>query len=643
MDLIILLTDHKRKGWIMKLSQINRRSIYKILIDGTVWSLITVLAFCLRLEGNLSSYSDSIFFIAVFAAPVKFLLVFINGHHKTSWRYSSIFDFFHPTLSIGIFTFLYYTAIILFADGFEIPRTVPVIDAGLSFIAFFVIRAASQILLRQHKTIASYLKRNTPEKRVLIVGAGESGIMIAREMMRHMEAGIIPVGFLDDDMSKQNQRIAGIPVMGTLADIEEAARSCHPDEIIIAMPSEPGEVIRKVLEKAKKANIPCRTIPGLYDIVSGVVSMAQLRNVQVEDLLRRKPVQLDTEKIAVYLTDKRVMVTGAGGSIGSEIIRQAANFYPSKLILVGRGENSIHEMVRECQRAFTHIPCDVYIADVRDKVTLENIVQTEKPEIIFHAAAHKHVYLMESNPAEAVFNNVGGTKNLVELALKYDVKSFVNISSDKAVTPTSVMGASKRIAEFVVENASHHAKPGQNFVSVRFGNVLGSRGSVIPIFREQIRQGGPLTVTHPEMIRYFMLMPEAAQLVLQAGALGMNGAVFVLDMGKPVKIVDMAEDLIRLSGLEPHVDIKIKYTGIRPGEKLYEELLTAEEGTVTTLHEKIFVARKNGTINHFEKDLKALFKTAETGDSHAIRRVMKKMIPKYVYNPEEKTPQAQKA
>jgi FlaA1/EpsC-like NDP-sugar epimerase len=402
-----------------------------------------------------------------------------------------------------------------------------------------------------------------------------------------------------------------------------------PDELIIALPSESGDVIRRIVGQASELKLSYKTIPSLQELISGKISISELRNVDLEDLLRRKQVELNTDQIEQYIEGKRILITGAGGSIGSEIVRQVSEFKPESICLLGRGENSIHSIVLDIKKHFNQIPITIKIADVRDIDTLEKIFDEIQPEVVFHAAAHKHVPLMEMNPAQAIFNNVGGTRNLAKLSLEYGVKHFVNISTDKAINPTSVMGASKRIAEFAVQDASLKAKDGQSFVSVRFGNVLGSRGSVIPIFREQIKNGGPVTITDPEMARYFMTIPEASQLVLQAGALNQNGSVYVLDMGEPVKIYDMACDLIRLSGYEPEKDIKIKFTGIRPGEKLFEELLTSEEGAVMSEHEKIFVARRNGIPENFEQKLDRLFTASSNGDGHAIRTMIQNLIPSY--------------
>ncbi|MEQ8530938.1 MAG: nucleoside-diphosphate sugar epimerase/dehydratase, partial [Imperialibacter sp.] len=384
-----------------------------------------------------------------------------------------------------------------------------------------------RILFRYYFKNFFYVRNLPRRKRVLIAGAGEVGTMVAREMLRNPKEGFLPVAFLDDDDTKHRQRFLGVPVLGKMENMADIIDHEDIDELIIAMPNATGDTIRKVVEYAQLANIPHRTIPRLNDLISGKVNINFLRNVELEDLLRREPVQLDSTKISAYLKQKRVMVTGAGGSIGSEIVRQLTRFDPDTILLVGRGESSLHLISIELRDKTGFQKFDVKIADVRDRDTLEKLFDEYRPEVIFHAAAHKHVPFMEDNPAQSVFNNVIGTKNLTELALKYNVKYFVNISTDKAVNPTSVMGASKRVSEHLVSLASSKAEKDQYFVSVRFGNVLGSRGSVIPIFKEQIKNGGPITITHPEMVRYFMTIPEASQLVLQAGAMNKNGSLFI--------------------------------------------------------------------------------------------------------------------
>lgn len=613
----------------MKRFIINKRALLKIFIDGSVWSVITLFAFYLRLDIEIFRNLSDIISVMCFVVPLKFIIVAANGHHKVSWRYSNLMDFVTPGISVFIFTVIFIVFIYLFQGRLMIPRTVPLIDAVMSTIAFLTLRLASNLYYRRHKLIHKYVTIPQSRRHVIIAGAGESGMIICSELLRHPEMGLEIVGFLDDNPQKQRMRIKGIEVLGKIEDLPLISSGEKIDEIIIAMPSESGNTIRRIMETAAESHIACRTVPGLYDLISGAASVNQLRSIQVEDLLRRKPVHLDTTLIEHYLKGKRVLVSGAGGSIGSEIVRQVAKYYPLEIILLGRGENTIHELVKETERSLAYLKITPKIADVRDSDTLYKIFSDTQPEVVFHAAAHKHVYLMESNPHQAILNNVVGTKILTELCLTHQVKTFVNISTDKAINPTSVMGASKRIAEYVVQNAATKAAPDQTFVSVRFGNVLGSRGSVVPIFQDQIARGGPVTVTHPEMKRYFMTIPEASQLVLQAGAMNMNGSVFVLDMGEPVKIVDMASDLIRLSGLEPDVDIKIKFTGIKPGEKLFEELLTSEEGTDVTSHDKIFMARKNGAPENLDAYLNELFQVARVGSAADVRSKIKDLVPTF--------------
>jgi FlaA1/EpsC-like NDP-sugar epimerase len=417
--------------------------------------------------------------------------------------------------------------------------------------------------------------------------------------------------------------------------MEKSVSQFKIDEILIAMPSESGEVIRRVVDEARKTDAKYRIIPSIYDLISGKVTINQIRNVDVEDLLRRKPVELNSDIIKNYTKDKIILVTGAGGSIGSEIVRQLSRFEPQKVVLLGRGENSIHQLMNEIQYNFSSLNYATEIGDIRDKQTMERLFQKYKPQVVFHAAAHKHVPLMEANPEQAIFNNVCGTQNLVQLAIDFGVTHFVNISTDKAVNPTSVMGATKRISEQIVQWGANQTDNGEVFVSVRFGNVLGSRGSVIPKFKEQIKRGGPISITHPDMVRYFMTIPEASQLVMQAGALNMNGSVFVLDMGEPVSIETMARDLITLSGFEPDKDIEIEYTGMRPGEKLFEELLTAEEGTDMTQHEKIYVAKSLDVLGDISHKLDQLEQVAHDGDHERIKQSIKDLVPTYQFKPKE--------
>jgi FlaA1/EpsC-like NDP-sugar epimerase len=606
---------------------VSTYSKYKFAIDLLIWVLATPLAFWLRLDVVFSLYLREALLLAGVSIPLKAFAIYRAGLHRQSWEKVSIHDLLALIKAMIPVTALLFIAVIVFQkNGFSMPRSAPLIEAMLVILFLGGIRLLARFK-RDYRGKAS-IEGN--HKRVLIVGAGEAGTIMAREMARHPEAGLKPIGFLDDERRKQRQTFMGLPVLGRIEDLVSVSSEEDVDEVLIAIPSAPGTVVRRVVELAREAGVKERIIPGIYDLLSGKISVSEIREVDVEDLLRRDPVRLDVAEIAQYLKDRTVLVTGAGGSIGSEIVRQIAGFKPGLVILLGRGENSIYQIEQYLRHKEPELNYQTFIADVRDFERLSHLFRTYRPQVVFHAAAHKHVPLMEADCDEAIHNNVGGTRNLVRLALEYGVERFVNISTDKAVNPTSVMGASKRIAEYIVSWGAGQAAPGQVFASVRFGNVLGSRGSVIPLFKEQIRRGGPVTVTHPDMTRYFMTIPEASELVLQAGGLGENGSVYVLDMGEPVRIVDLARDLIRLSGFRPDVDIEIKFAGIRPGEKLYEELLTDEEGTMASRHQKIFVARKaEPALETFEESMNMLFAAAASRDGARVREVLKYLIPSY--------------
>jgi FlaA1/EpsC-like NDP-sugar epimerase len=430
-------------------------------------------------------------------------------------------------------------------------------------------------------------------KRALIIGAGEAGAMVAKEMYGHPTSGLLPVGFIDDDLRKQGMDLFNIPVLGRREDIPHLVVEYKIDEIIIAMPSAPGQKIREIVDICKGTGVRVKTVPGVYELIDGKVSVSQLREVQLDDLLGRDPVQLDMERIAAYLKGKTVLVTGAGGSIGSELCRQVARFQPGALILLDNTENNLFDIEQELKEHFPDIKQFPELADVRKGCHIKRVFELYHPQVVFHAAAYKHVPMMERFPEHAVDNNIYGTYLVASTAKKHSCETFVFVSTDKAVNPTSVMGASKRAAELVVQHFNEQCTKenlNSRFAAVRFGNVLGSRGSVIPTFKRQISAGGPVTVTHPDMVRYFMTIPEAVQLIVQAGSFAKGGELFVLDMGEPVRILDLAEDLIRLSGLTPGKDIEIKITGMRPGEKLREELFTDQEKMSATKYRRIFVA-----------------------------------------------------
>lgn len=609
------------------LKKIRARYFLKTSLDVFVLMACAPIAVYLRV-GHIDAFGGNIFYeyMAIALAP-KLLGLRLFNIHRQSWHDVSTGDLKKLIYAIGVAFFLTILIQIIVRPYFVIPFGIPFIDAAISIIALGGFRLAARGIAED--LVFRIQEAKGENKRVIIIGAGNAGTMIAREMLRNPENGLVPIAFIDDDKHKISKSFLDIPVIGTVESLEWAIEKYEPEVIVTAIPSDP-EAIRKIIEITSKFKIRHQVLPRLTDLISGKVSISQIRDVDVEDLLQRKSVNLNISEISEYLTGKTVLVTGAGGSIGSEIVRQVCKFEPASIIILGRGQNSIYQIRQELNRYHSDISYVPVIADVRDKGTLERVFQKYSPEIIFHAAAHKHVPLMEENPEQAVLNNIFGTKNLVDLALEFNVSRFVNISTDKAVNPTSIMGASKRVAEYVVEYGAMRASENQYFVSVRFGNVLGSRGSVIPLFKNQIKAGGPVTVTDKEMTRYFMTIPEASQLVLQAGGMDNNGAVYVLDMGEPVKIVDLAKDLIRLSGYKPGIDIKIKFTGSRPGEKLFEEILTAEEGTFSSKYEKIFVARKKKlSIENLDLTLQALETASINGDETTIRRCLNDVVPNF--------------
>ncbi|WP_242335572.1 MULTISPECIES: polysaccharide biosynthesis protein [Anaeromyxobacter] len=503
------------------------------------------------------------------------------GLFRGLWRYTGAPDLVALVQATTVGTLLF--SVFLFA-GFEgFPRSVPAIEWLTAITLVGGLRFATRALRRRLHTAGQERRQ-----RVLVIGAGDAGETLLREIHARQERWDA-VGVLDDSPHKRGAQIHGVRVVGTIEDLPTVAADFAVDEVLIAVPSATGAQMRRMVAACKAAGVRFRTIPGIGDLIDGRVTVSQLREVAIEDLLGRDPVQLDMAAISEVMAGRVVMVSGAGGSIGSELCRQVCRFGPERLVLVEHGENNLFQIHRELQERFPDLSLVACIADVGDEVRMHKVFAEHRPDVVLHAAAHKHVPMMEWNPGEAVKNNVFGTKTLADLSDQYGVDRFVMISTDKAVNPTSVMGVSKRVAEIYVQGLSQRSRT--RFVTVRFGNVLGSTGSVIPIFKEQIAAGGPVTVTHPEMQRYFMTIPEASQLVLQAGSMGAGGEIFILDMGEPVKISDLARDLISLCGYEPGVDIEIEYTGVRPGEKLFEELSVHSENAAKTRHPKIFVGR----------------------------------------------------
>jgi len=567
-----------------------------MLIDAMLINLAAFGSFYLRFEEGIPLDYYQTYYHTAIGGTILYLAVFyVFGLYNRLWQYASTGELLSIVYAVTVGTG--GTVAVVYFYGISNAATLsyirmPHTAAVLLWLSMVFLIGGSRFIWRILQE--NNFDRHVPgsQKQVLIIGAGDAGVLAARELKNRNYRDGRPVGFIDDNHSKQKLQLLGIPVLGTREDIARVVKGHNVDEVIIAMPSASGESVREIVQICKNSGVELKIMPGVYDIISGDINVTPIRQVQVEDLLGRDPVSVDLEEVAGYVAGETVFITGAGGSIGSEICRQIARFNPGKLVLVGHGENSIFDIEQELRAEHPGIDYITEILDIKDREKVFLIFKRYKPGVVFHAAAHKHVPLMERNPEEALKNNVVGTQNLAEAADAVKVKTFVSISTDKAVNPTSVMGATKRTAEMLIQSLDRRSQT--KFVAVRFGNVLGSRGSVIPTFKRQIAQGGPVTVTHPDMVRYFMTIPEAAQLVIQAGAMGNGGEIFILDMGKPVKIVDLAKDLIRLSGFEPDVDIKIQFTGIRPGEKLYEELLTAEEGITSTKHSRIFVAKPNG-------------------------------------------------
>ncbi|MEB3329567.1 MAG: nucleoside-diphosphate sugar epimerase/dehydratase [Candidatus Sericytochromatia bacterium] len=541
------------------------------------------------------------------------------GVHHQLWRFVSLREARDIVLATSAVT---GTLFVLghAALATRIPWGILALDWGMCLLGVVALRAI-------RRTLAEWQPRaHGARKRVLLVGAGEAGRMIARDVQR--QRTLEAVGFLDDDPVKHGSRLQGLPILGAVRDLSTLGPRLGVDEVLLCVPSATREEMRAILEACRQAHLPARTLPSVRDLIAGTVELQALRSVQIEDLLNRDPVTLDHAVAGPYISGKTVLVTGGGGSIGSELCRQLARLGPARLLVLGKGEHSVYLIDQELRQRLPGLEVVPLVGDVRDEGSMRHLFERHRPEVVFHAAAHKHVPLMERQPAEAVLNNVGGTRTVAELAHAHQVETFVLISTDKAVNPTNVMGATKRVAELIVSELASRSRT--RFMAVRFGNVLDSRGSVIPLFKQQIAAGGPVTVTHPDITRFFMTIPEASQLVIQAGALGQGGEVFVLDMGEPVRIADLARDLIRLSGLEPDVDVKLRYTGLRPGEKLYEELLTAEEGVQATRHEKIHVARPE-VLSHeaLEAGLARLMAAASSADPRRVREALRALVATY--------------
>jgi FlaA1/EpsC-like NDP-sugar epimerase len=608
------------------------RNRHILVFDAISLSVAPILLYAIRFESWVwpaGHRATAIAFDAVHL-PVALAICFAFGMYGRLWRYAGTAELEVIAAASAAVTCADVALGLVILPRLLTPTRVPLsVLFSLGLLSLFTL-AAPRIFIRVAGMRSwSQRRRRTDVRRAFIAGAGAAGEMILKELLANAELGIQPIGFIDDDETKHGLTLRGVPVLGRLSELERINKRVHADELIIAMPRASGTIVREVVRAAYAAGLKTRTIPGLYEILSDRVRVSAIREVQIEDLLRRDPIETDLAALSTLATGKTVLVTGAGGSIGSELCRQLIALQPTRLVLLGHGENAIFDIAQEIRASAAACQITEVIADIRDADRVRRVFTQYRPYAVFHAAAHKHVPLMEENVVEAITNNILGTGNVVAASVSTGVRHFVLISSDKAVRPGNIMGATKRIAEHVVHLAA--VKHRRNFVAVRFGNVLGSRGSVVPTFARQIQAGGPVTVTDPEMRRYFMTIPEAVQLVLQAGALGKGGEVFLLDMGEPIRIVDLARDMIRLSGLREGDDIEIQFTGRRAGEKLYEEMFFSHEVAEATNHPKILRAR-NGESTCTVDAVQRLTSSAQRGVSDVqLRRMLKQLVPDFAW------------
>ncbi len=608
----------------------------KVFAHVIFFTMSLFLAFTVNSNMVIGDWFPTLFLVWLPITLVVKLPVFgLFRQYQGWWRYVGITDLLSIIKASHISAFIlvvaWYLAINVdsLRENMGVLQNIKIAVLLIDWFATIVVICGFRLALRLYYEETASVS-HARLSRLLILGAGNAGEGLLREIQRAPDIRYNVIGFLDDDPRKKGVRIHGTPILGTCSQIREIASKHNIDEIVIAMPSSTPKQLRRVVELCQGTNLRFSTVPDLVSIASGKVRVSQMREVNINDLLGRAPVKLDLDLISDFLKDKIVMITGSGGSIGSEMCRQVCNFSPKMLLLVEKAENYLFYIERELRQKFPDTDIKPIICDITDRDRVDAVFSWLRPEVVIHAAAHKHVPLMEINPGEAIKNNVTGTRHIAFAADKYGTERFVMISTDKAVNPTSIMGSSKRLAEMSIQCLDMHSDT--QFITVRFGNVLGSNGSVIPIFRKQIADGGPVTVTHPEMQRYFMTIPEASQLVLQAAVLGRGGEVFVLDMGEPVKILDLARDLITLSGFRPGEDIEIQFTGMRPGEKLFEELSIEGEDMVQTRHPKISIWKNvPAEESHIDETIEKLLKVANKKDNHAeIVSLIKCVIPEYV-------------
>ena len=626
----------------MKNRLFHKNLIVVLLLDALLLTAAWYASYLLRFNFQIPEYYKVIFLrMLPFIVVIKIIVFYFFNLYKGMWRYTSIRDFF-DILKAATISSLIIVSIILFVYRFAgFSRSIFILDWGIT--VFFISGYRLSIRIYYSFVFGNDLTKNPFTKlfmskhdkidhsrNLLIIGAGDCGDKIYREIQDNARLRYRVVGFVDDDTSKVGMQIHGIPVVDTTEEIKLVATKLNAEEILIAIPSASSTQMRKIISNCEESNIPFKTVPGMGELIDGKVTVKAIRDVAYRDLLGREIIDLEEDRISAYIENSRVLVTGAGGSIGSELCRQICRFQPDSVILFERSESYLYEVELELRKNFPYVKVISVLGDIRDRTQLSHAFSDYRPNVVFHAAAYKHVPLMELQPWKAVKNNILGTRNMIDISNKYSVERFVFVSTDKAVRPANIMGASKRVAEHLVQCQNGNGLSNFSFMIVRFGNVVGSIGSVVPMFRKQIEKGGPVTVTHPEVTRYFMTIPESCQLILQAGAMGEGGEIFLLDMGTPIKIDDMARDLISLSGFEPDVDIKIEYIGLRPGEKLYEELITEGEGIVPTSHEKIMVLKgrtcDQTSLNGKIDELRSL---AHQQDAEGIRSLLQEIIPEY--------------
>ena len=607
-------------------SPITRHSIWQIAVDAALVAAAWWLAWNLRFEARPVYYDRYLdWSIVLLVVGLKLPVFALSGFYNRWWRYVSTRDMWGALRGVALASIAVFLVFALFdVHRVAVPRGVWFVDLLLC-LAFV---AGARLLARTLIERPFPGRIVTRGKDVVVVGAGDAAQLVVKEMQRSPALGYTPIGLLDDDPRKRNLRLHGVRVLGTVAELDHVVRDRRPDEILIAIPTAPGELRARIVETARLLDVPVKTLPSLSDLVSGDRDLArQLRPVEVEDVLGREPVDVDLAAIADYLQNEVVLVTGAGGSIGAELCRQIARLEPAKLVLMDNAEPALFEIERELVRDRRFRAAAAVVGDVKDVVKVRQVFDKYRPGVVFHAAAYKHVALMEANPVEAVRNNTLGTRVVADVAVEFGTKRFVLVSTDKAANPKTVMGQSKALAEWIVETWGHKAEVSTRFVAVRFGNVLGSSGSVVPIFRRQIARGGPVTITHAEMTRFFMTIPEAVQLIVQAGAIGGRGQVYVLDMGEPVRIVDLADKMIRLSGKEPGTEIAIEFIGPAPGEKLHEELVSDGETATPSPHPKIdLITRLPVDADWLEAELSELERLVTDGETlelvGALRRIV---------------------